>query len=65
VLLFLSVCVPVCLSQISDQQGKKLDLETTYSGDNWIGQVLFGRPDNSIGCTYVQSITPNLSLGGE
>jgi hypothetical protein len=49
---------------ISDQQGKKLDLETTYSGDNWIGQVLFGRPDNSIGCTYVQSITPNLSLGG-
>lgn len=49
---------------ISDQQGKKMDLEAAYSGDNWIGSLYFGRPDNSIGCSYVQSITPNLSLGG-
>lgn len=50
---------------ISDQQGQKLDLEAVYAGDNWIGQLLFGRPDNSVGLTYVQSITPNVSLGGK
>lgn len=50
---------------ISDQQGKKLDLETSYSGDNWIGQLLFGRPDNSLGLTYVQSLTPSISMGGK
>lgn len=50
---------------ISDQQGKKLDLETAFTGNNWIGQLLFGRPGNSVGLTYVQSITPNVSLGGK
>lgn len=52
-------------AMMSDQQGKKLDLETAYSGDNWIGQLLFGRPDNSLGVTYVQSLTPNVSMGGK
>jgi len=47
------------------EQAKNVNAEVHYNGDNWTGHVLFGKnPGNVLGCSYVQALTPALSLGG-
>jgi hypothetical protein len=37
-----------------------------YTSESWVGNLLYGRtPNTTIGCSYVQAITPSLTAGGE
>ncbi|CAE7754689.1 unnamed protein product, partial [Symbiodinium microadriaticum] len=47
-------------------QSKNVNGEVQYSGESWTGHLLFGRnPGTSLGCSYVQAITPSLNAGGQ
>ncbi len=51
-------------NQLNDQQ-KSGSAEVHYSGDNWTGHFSLGRSPGWIAsCSYIQAITPALSLGG-
>ncbi len=53
------MCLPVC-----DLSRADADSSTQLQGSDWNGQVKIGN-GQFVGVNYLQSVTPNLALGGE